>query len=133
MRSPLTLPVAALVLLVSIAACSMQKREVLRSESPDQSVVATLMEEIGGGATVSAIYDLYLSSRNNDDQKLVFSATYCGGISLKWQGSNTLFVQYYPGCDIHIFQNTWWSKQDIKNPSLPPVEIILIRGAGAYQ
>lgn len=132
MRRLLKLHVAMLVLLV-LAGCSMQKREALRAESPNQAVVATLMEEVGGGATVSAVYDLYLSSRNGGDRKLVFDATYCGGISLAWQGNNTLVVQYYPGCDIHTFQNTWWSKGDIQNPSLPPVEIILNRRPGAYR
>lgn len=132
MRSRLTPRIAILVLL-ALAGCSMQKEEALRAESPDHAVVATLMEEIGGGATVSAVYDLYLSSQNGGDRKLVFDATYCGGISLTWQGSNTLVMQYYPGCDIHTFQNIWWSKRNIQNPNLRPVEIILIRRPDAFQ
>lgn len=132
MRRRLTLHIAMLVLF-TLAGCSMQKREALKAESPNHAVVATLMEEVGGGATVSAVYDLYLSSRNGGDRKLVFDATYCGGISLTWQGSNTLVLQYYPGCDIHTFQNTWWSKQATQNPRLQPIEIILIRRPGAYQ
>lgn len=112
----------------------MQKKEALTAESPDHAVVATLMEEVGGGATVSTVYDLYLSSRHGGDRKLVWDATYCGGISLTWQGNNTLVVQYYPGCDIHKFHNVWWSKQDIQSSSpLPPVEIILIRRPGTFQ
>ena len=131
-RRRLTLHIAMLVLL-ALAGCSMQKKEALRAESPNHTVVATLMEEVGGGATVSAVYDLYLSSQIGDDRKLVFDATYCGGISLTWQGSNTLVMKYYPGCDIHAFKNIWWSKQDIRNPSQPPVEIILVRRPGAFQ
>jgi hypothetical protein len=112
----------------------MQKKEALRVESPNHAVVATLMEEVGGGATVSTVYDLYLSRQDGGDRKLVFDATYCGGISLTWPGNNTLVVRYYPGCDIHTFQNVWWSKQDIQSPRpLPPVEIILIRRPGTFQ
>lgn len=69
MRSRLTLPFAMLVLLAP-AGCSMQKKEALRAESPDHAVVATLMEEVGGGATVSTVYDLNLSSRHGGDRKL---------------------------------------------------------------
>jgi hypothetical protein len=132
-RGRLTLPFAMLVLLAP-AGCSMQKNEALRAESPNHAVVATLIEEVGGGATVSTVYDLYLSSRNGGDRKLAFDATYCGGISLTWQETNSLLVRYYPGCAIHSFQNIWWSKQDIQSPRpLPPVEIILIRRPGAFQ
>lgn len=122
-----------MLVVLALAACSMQKKEALRIESPDRSVVATLMEEIGGGATVSTVYQLYLSSQSGRDRKLIFDATYCGGISLAWHGSNTLIVQYNPGCDIDAFHNTWWSSKDIQNPSLPPVEIILDRRPGANQ
>lgn len=132
MRGRLTLRIAMLILL-ALAGCSMRKEEALQAESPNHAVIATLMKEIGGGATVSTVYDLYLSSRKGGDRKLVFDATYCGGISLTWQGSNTLVMQYYPGCDIHTFQNIWWSKRNIQNPSLRPVEIILIRRQGAFQ
>ena len=124
---------AGLLVLLALAGCSMQKKEALRIESPDHSTVATLMEEIGGGATVSTVYQLYLSSQSDGDRKLVFDATYCGGISLAWRGSNTLVLQYNPGCDIDAFHNTWWSSKDIQNPSLPPVEIILLRRPGADQ
>ena len=117
--------------LVALAACSVQKKKVLETESPGDAATATLIEETGGGAAVSTMYHLYLSDRSNARGQLVFDATYCGGISLAWQGTNTLVLQYLSGCYIHSFRNMWWSKMDLANASGPTVEIVLVRKPGA--
>ena len=105
--------------------------KVLEIESPGNSATATLIEETGGGAAVSTVYDLYLVDGSDARGQLVFDATYCGSISLTWQGAKTLVLQYLPACHIHSFRNMWWSKMDIANASGPTVESVLVRKPGA--
>lgn len=122
-----------IVLPLLLAGCSLHSEEILRTVSPNHAAVASLIEKTGGGAAVSAEYDLYLSSPGERRTDRVFTATYCGGITLVWQDSKTLLLTYFPGCHIRDFQNMWWDKHDTQNAEGPTVEIILVRRPGADQ
>jgi hypothetical protein len=112
-----------------LSSCSSERTEVSRLVSPGGATIATLVREAGGGgATVSAIYYLYLSpaiSRKSDDHPIL-TATYCGP-TLRWLDGRTLQVNYTSGCDIRRFNNLWFSESDIKSAQGPTVEIILNR------
>lgn len=118
---------AWIVLPFLLAGCSFHSEEILRTVSPDHAAVASLIEKTGGGAAVSAEYDLYLSSPGEGRADRVFWASYCCGITLVWRGDKTLLLTYFPGCHIRDFQNMWWDKRDIENAKGPTVEIILVR------
>ncbi len=68
------LPISIFLPLV-LAGCSLHSEQVLRTASPDHAAVATLIEKTGGGAAVSAEYDLYLSSPGEGRGERVFWAT----------------------------------------------------------
>lgn len=68
------LPISIFLPLV-LAGCSLHSEQVLRTASPDHVAVATLIEKTGGGAAVSAEYDLYLSSPGEGRGERVFWAT----------------------------------------------------------
>jgi hypothetical protein len=113
-----------------LAACSSEKKESLRVESPDHATTAVMMQEVGGGAAISSMYSLYLSEGKGELGEPNLKATYCGGFSVLWQGSRTLLVEYDPDCHIRQFSNKWWSKSAIEKAQPATVEIVLIRRQG---
>ena len=113
--------------LLVLAACSSEKREFLRIDSPDHATTALVMQEVGGGAAISSTYSLYLLAGKDELGEPNLTATYCGGLSVVWQGSRTLLVEYDPECHIRKFSNKWWSKSAIQKAQPATVEIILIR------
>lgn len=113
--------------LLVLAACSSEKRELLRVDSPDHATTAVVMQEVGGGAAISSTYSLYLLEGKGELGEPNLKATYCGGLSVVWQGSRTLLVEYDPECHIRQFSNKWWSKSAIQKAQPATVEIVLIR------
>jgi len=113
--------------LLVLTACSSEKRELKRVDSPDQATTAVLMQELGGGATVSSVYSIYLSEDKGELSEPILTATYCGGLSVAWDGSRKLLVEYDSECNIRQFINYWWSKSAIQKAQHATVEIVLVR------
>lgn len=114
-------------LLLLLTGCSSEKRELKSLASPDHATTAVVMQELGGGATVSSVYSIYLSEGKGKLSEPILTATYCGGLSVSWEGGRTLLVEYDPECNIRQFINHWWSKSAIQNAQSATVEIVLIR------
>jgi hypothetical protein len=114
-------------MLIVLSACSSERRELTRIASPDHATTAIVIQELGGGATVSATYLLYFSDENGELSGPRLTATYCGGLSLAWKGGGTLLMEYDSECYIRQFINKWWSKSAIKDARPATVEIELIR------
>lgn len=113
--------------LLVLVACSSEKRQLLHVESPDHATTAVVMQEVGGGAAISSMYSLYLADGKGDLGEPNLKATFCGGLSVTWQGSRILLVEYDSECHIRQFSNKWWSKADTEKAQPASVEIVLIR------
>jgi hypothetical protein len=112
---------------IALSACSSEKRELVRVASPDHATTAVVMQDIGGGAAISSVYSLYLSDGHDALNDSILQATYRGGISLAWEGSSKLLVEYDSECYIKKFSNKWWSKPAIQKAQAATVEIVLIQ------
>jgi hypothetical protein len=120
---------AALLTLCSLmlAACSVEKKELTRLASPDHATTVVVMQEVGGGAAISSTYYVYLSDGKSELSEPNLRATYCGGLSVAWEGSGRLLVEYDSECHIRQFANKWWSKSATQKAQTATVEIVLVR------
>jgi hypothetical protein len=120
----------SILLLLGLESCSGEQKEFSRQSSPNQKLVAVLMESITGGTGGSVHEDIYL----NDQalplslDKPVFSGVGCDRLSFDWANDYTLQIHYETACVIGQFTNRWFRPSDVAVGRPVPVEIILIRG-----
>jgi hypothetical protein len=113
-----------------LAACSGSQKETSRQVSPDQKLVAVLMEAVSGEGTGSLHADIYLNDQGVPLRldKPVFSAVGCDGLSYAWVNDYTLQIHYQTTCAIEHFTNRWDRPSNIAAGRPNPIEIVLIRG-----
>jgi hypothetical protein len=119
-----------LACLLLVSGCSPEQKELRRQTSPNQKLVAVLMESVGGDAAGSLHEDLYLNDQGlplNLD-KPVFSAAGCDHVGFEWVNDYTLRVHYETTCAIGHFTNRWFRPSDVAAGRPNPIEIILVRG-----
>jgi hypothetical protein len=117
---------AAILLL---GGCAPEQKEVRRQVSPNQKIVAVLMESMTGDAAGSLHEDIYLNDQGlplNLD-KPVFSAAGCDRVTFEWMNDYTLQIHYETTCAIRHFTNRWDRPSNIAAGKPNPIEIILIR------
>jgi hypothetical protein len=117
-------------LLVGLESCSVEQKEIDRHASPNQKLVAVLMESTLKDATGSVREDIYVNDQGvplNLD-KPVFSAVGCDRVSFGWVNDYTLQIRYETVCVINQFTNRWYRPSDVAVGRPNPIEIILIRG-----
>jgi hypothetical protein len=120
---------ASILLLLGLESCSAEQRELNRHSSPNQKLVAVLMESVSGGAAGSVHETIYLNDEGmplNLD-KPVFSAVGCDRLSFDWANDYTLQIHYEQICTISQFTNRWFRPSDLAAGRPVPVEILLIR------
>jgi hypothetical protein len=117
-------------LILLLAGCSAEQRELRRQISPDQKLVAVLMESMTGGAVGSVHEDIYINDQGIplSLDKPVFSAVGCDHLSFEWVNDYTLQIHYETTCAITQFTNRWSRPSDVAAARPNPIEIILIRG-----
>jgi hypothetical protein len=121
---------ASILLFVGLAACSSEQKELSRQISPNQKLVAVLMESIVKDAAGSVRQDIYV----NDQavplslDKPVFSAVGCDHLSFDWANDYTLQIHFETTCAISQFTNRWSRPSDVAVGRPNPIEIILVRG-----
>jgi hypothetical protein len=121
---------AWMLLLVGLAGCSAEQRELRRQVSPNQKLVAVLMESTLKDAAGSVHEDIYVNDQGvplNLD-KAVFSAVGCDRVSFEWVNDYTLQIHYETTCVITQFTNRWSRPSDVAVGKPNPIEILLIRG-----
>jgi hypothetical protein len=121
---------ASILLFVGLAGCSAEQKELSRQISPNQKLVAVLMESIVKDAAGSVHEDIYLNDQGiplNLD-KPVFSAVGCDHVGFEWLNDYTLQIHYETTCVINQFTNRWYRPSDVAAGRPNPIEIILIRG-----
>jgi hypothetical protein len=119
----------AMLLLVGLAGCSAEQKELRRQVSPNQKLVAVLMESILKDAAGSVREDIYVNDQGmplNLD-KPVFSAVGCDRVSFEWANDYTLQIHYETTCVINQFTNRWSRPSDVAVGRPNPIEIVLIR------
>jgi hypothetical protein len=129
MKIPAALAISVL-LLVGLVSCSVEQKELRRLISPNQKLVAVLMESITAGAGGAVHEDIYLNDQGvplNLD-KPVFSAVGCDRVSFDWANDYTLQIHYETTCVISQFTNRWYRPSDVAVGRPNPIEIILVRG-----
>jgi hypothetical protein len=120
---------ASIFLLVGLLSCSVAQKELRRQISPNQKLVAVLMESILKDAAGSVREDIYVNDQGvplNLD-KPVFSAVGCDRVSFDWANDYTLQIHYETTCVIKLFTNRWDRPSDVAVGRPNPIEIILIR------
>jgi hypothetical protein len=120
----------SLLLLTVVGGCSAEQRELRREISPNQKLVAVLMESITGGAGGAVHENIYLNDQGlplNLD-KPVFSAVGCDRVSFEWVNDYTLQIHYESVCVINHFTNRWSRPSDVAVGRPNPIEIVLVRG-----
>jgi hypothetical protein len=120
---------ASILLIVGLAACSPEQKELRRQISPNQKLVAVLMESVTGGAGGAVHEDIYVNDQGlplNLD-KPVFSAEGCDHVSFEWVNDYTLQIHYETVCVINQFTNRWSRPSDVAAGRPNPIEIVLIR------
>jgi hypothetical protein len=122
--------VASILLLAGLESCSAEQRELGRQSSPNQKLVAVLMESMTGGGMGSVHVDVYLNDQGIplSLDKPVFSGVGCDHPSFSWVNDYTLQIHYETTCAINHFTNRWFRPSDVAAGRPVPVEIILIRG-----
>jgi hypothetical protein len=117
------------ILIPLLAACSVDHRELVRHISPDQKLVAVLMESGPKDASQPVTDELYLNDQGLPLQldKPVLTARHCDGLSFSWLNEYTVEVRYPTPCAIDHFSNRWQRPSDISTGHENPVEIILVR------
>ena len=121
---------ASILLLAGLGGCSAEQKELSRQTSPNQKLVAVLMESITAGAGGAVHEDIYLNDRGvplNLD-KPIFSAVGCDHVGFEWLNDYTLQIHYETTCTISRFTNRWFRPSDLAAGRPVPVEIILSRG-----
>jgi hypothetical protein len=119
----------AMFLIVDLAGCAPQQKELRRQASPDQKLVAVLMESVLKDTEGPVHEDIYVNDRGvplNLD-KPVFSAVGCDRVSFDWANDYTLQIHYETTCAINQFTNRWSRPSDAAVGRPNPIEIILIR------
>ena len=119
----------AILLLVGLAGCSPEEKELRRQNSPNQKLVAVLMESLLKDTAGSVREDIYVNDRGlplNLD-KPVFSAVGCDRVSFDWANDYTLQIHYETTCVINQFTNRWSRPSDVAVGRPNPIEIVLIR------
>jgi hypothetical protein len=126
MRKIVTLG-ASILLLLWLESCSAEQKELSRQNSPNQKLVAVLMESM----TRDAVHeDIYINDQGiplNLD-KPVFSVVGCDHLSFHWPNDYTLEIHYETTCAIGHFTNRWDRPSDAAVGRANPIEIILFRG-----
>jgi hypothetical protein len=124
--SPLS---ASLLLLAWLGGCSAGQKELSRQVSPDQKLVAVLMESILKDAAGSVREDIYVADQGLplSLEKPVFSAVGCDRASFDWANEYTLQIHYETTCVINQFTNRWSRPSDVAVGRPNPIEIVLIR------
>jgi hypothetical protein len=120
---------ASLLLLVGLGGCSSEQSELRRQISPNQKLVAVLMELVLKDSSGSVREDIYVNDQGvplNLD-KPVFSALGCDRVSFEWANDYTLEIHYATTCIINQFTNRWYRPSDVAVGRPNPIEIILIR------
>jgi hypothetical protein len=128
MRSSALLGVS-MWLLVAFTGCSPEQKELRRQISPNQRLVAVLMESLLKDAAGSAQENIYVNDQGlplNPD-KPVFSAVACERVSFEWANEYTLQIHYETTCVINQFTNRWSRPSDVAVGRPNPIEITLIR------
>lgn len=120
----------SILLLAALGGCTPEQKELHRQTSPNQKLVAVLMESITreAGGTVHA--DIYVNDQGiplNLD-KPVFSAAGCDHVSFEWLNDYTLQIHYETVCVINQFTNRWSRPSDVSVGRPNPIEIVLVRG-----
>jgi hypothetical protein len=120
---------ASILLFAGLAGCSAEQKELRRQLSPNQKLVAVLMESITGGAGGGAHEAIYVNDQGIplDLDKPVFSAVGCDRVSFEWTNDYTLQIHYETTCVINQFTNRWSRPSDVAVGRPNPIEIILIR------
>ena len=121
---------AAVLLLAGLVGCSADQKELRRQISPNQKLVAVLMESITGGAGSAVHEDIYVNDQGIplSLDKPVFSAVGCDHLSFEWVNDYTLQIHYETTCVINQFTNRWSRPSDVAVGRANPIEIVLIRG-----
>jgi hypothetical protein len=119
---------AAILWLTGLGGCSPEQKELRRQVSPNQKLIAVLMESGGAAGTIHE--DLYV---NDHGQPLnldnpVFSAVGCDPLSFEWVNDYTLQIHYETTCAISHFTNRWSRPSDVAVGKPNPIEIVLVRG-----
>ncbi len=124
--SPLS---ASLLLLAWLSGCSAEQKELRRQVSPNQKLVAVLMESILKDAAGSVREDIYVADQGLplSLEKPVFSAVGCDHVSFDWANEYTLQIHYETTCVINQFTNRWSRPSDVAVGRPNPIEIVLIR------
>ena len=120
---------ASILLLAGLESCSAGQKELERRVSPNQKLVAILMESVSGGAAGSLHEEIYVNDQGvplNRD-KPVFSGVGCDRLSFDWANDFTLRIHYETTCAIAHFTNRWSRPSDVAVGRPNPIEIILIR------
>ncbi|HEX3949868.1 MAG TPA: hypothetical protein VHW95_08465 [Steroidobacteraceae bacterium] len=117
---------ASMLLLAGVVGCSTEQKELHRQASPDQKLVAVLMESLSGGAVHEEIYVNDQGLPLNLD-KPIFSAVGCDRVSFDWANDYTLQIHYETTCAINQFTNRWSRPSDVAVGRPNPIEIVLIR------
>jgi hypothetical protein len=126
----LLFPVAvAMLLLASVVGCSAEQKELRRIVSPDQKLVAVLMESILNDSAGSVREEIYVNDQGVplNLEKPVFSAVGCDRVSFDWPNYYTLLIHYEATCVINQFTNRWSRPSDVAAGRPNPIEIVLIR------
>jgi hypothetical protein len=120
---------ASILLLTGLAGCSAQQKELSRQISPNQRLVAVLMESITGGSGGSVREDIYVNDQGVplSLDKPVFSAVGCDHVDFEWVNDYTLRIRYETTCAITQFTNRWSRPSDVAAGRPNPIEIILVR------
>ena len=123
-------PLGALILLLGgLAACSAEQKELHRQISPDQKLVAVLMESLLKDPAGSVQENIYVGDRGLplSQDKPVFSAVGCERVSFEWANEYTLQIHYETTCTIGQFTNRWDRPSNVATGRPNPIEIILMR------
>jgi hypothetical protein len=120
---------AASILLAGIAGCSAEQKELSRQVSPNQKLVAVLMESQLKDARGSVQENIYVNDQGSplNLDKPVFSAVGCDHARFEWVNDYTLEIHYETTCAINHFTNRWSRPSDVAVGRPNPIEIILIR------
>jgi hypothetical protein len=120
----------SMLLLTVLAGCSADQREVKRQSSPNNKLIAVLMESAGRGDSDPLRQNLYLNDAGLplSLDKPVFSAEGCDRLSFEWVNDYTVQIHYETTCAISHFTNRWYRPSDLAVGKPVPIEIVLIRG-----
>ncbi|HTD73418.1 MAG TPA: hypothetical protein VK652_07810 [Steroidobacteraceae bacterium] len=121
---------ASILLVVALGSCSAEQKELRRQISPNQKLVAVLMESLLKDAAGSVQENIYVNDQGLplSLDKPVFSAVGCDHVSFGWVNDYTLQIHYETTCTITQFTNRWSRPSDVAVGKPNPIEIILIRG-----